>query len=343
MTTTHLRRARFSRVLGLALGCLLLPALAFAQNIPPRFVSKLPAKVLVELGGSTSLSIVATGTPAPTYQWRKNGVAIPGATNALLQVGPAASSDAGKYDLVATNSAGTRRSNATMVTVALAPAALNSAMTLTVSGEFKMGRESVPLGGDLDVVSATTAVDSDDPQTTINYTFTRLSPTKATLVLTQTAFDAELGAPLTITLNFRITFTQASNGAREATFTGIGQASASINGRTRRASISGRGTLTVVETSFSAMDFVTFGPNGERIVLIPANSFTAGGNSFTSVGPSSAAMTRLYPGDYRYTDSIPGSSRSLIYPDYPTSLYYRTLTDGVLFFPRATLIRTLSR
>jgi hypothetical protein len=61
------------------------------------------------------LSVAATGSPAPTYQWQKDGVAIAGATNATFQFNALNSSFAGTYTVVVSNSAGT---------VTSAPAAL---------------------------------------------------------------------------------------------------------------------------------------------------------------------------------------------------------------------------
>lgn len=66
-----------------------------------------------------SLSVTATGTPAPTYQWRRNGVNIGGATSSTYSVASATAGDAGNYDVVVTNSCGSVTSNAAIVTVEL--------------------------------------------------------------------------------------------------------------------------------------------------------------------------------------------------------------------------------
>ncbi|MCX6950587.1 MAG: immunoglobulin domain-containing protein [Verrucomicrobia bacterium] len=46
---------------------------------------------------------MATSTPAPTYQWRKNGVAIAGATNASYSIATALFSDEAGFTVVVTN------------------------------------------------------------------------------------------------------------------------------------------------------------------------------------------------------------------------------------------------
>jgi len=79
-----------------------------------------PAAQIVTAGESATFSVITTGTPAPTYQWRKAGVALVGnttATTATLSLTNVASSDAGAYDVVVTNSAGSVVSNPANLTV----------------------------------------------------------------------------------------------------------------------------------------------------------------------------------------------------------------------------------
>ncbi len=59
-------------------------------------------------GATASFSVTATGTPAPTYQWQKNSVAISGATSPTYTTPATVSGDNGAtYRCVVTNSAGT--------------------------------------------------------------------------------------------------------------------------------------------------------------------------------------------------------------------------------------------
>lgn len=62
------------------------------------------------VGSSISLSVQAAGVPAPTFQWRRNGIDIPGATTATLSINSAMPEDAGVYDCVATNTCGSTTS-----------------------------------------------------------------------------------------------------------------------------------------------------------------------------------------------------------------------------------------
>jgi hypothetical protein len=86
-------------------------------------ISTQPASQSVNAGASVTLSVVATGSPAPTYQWRKNGVLVSGATGASLTLANAQASDAGAYTVTVTNLAGIVTSSPAVLTVnAVGPA-----------------------------------------------------------------------------------------------------------------------------------------------------------------------------------------------------------------------------
>ena len=80
-----------------------------------------PTAVAVTAGGSVTFSVVATGTAPVTYQWRKDGVNISGATSATLTRSNLAAADAGNYTVVVTNSAGSTTSSAAALTFAAPP------------------------------------------------------------------------------------------------------------------------------------------------------------------------------------------------------------------------------
>ena len=82
----------------------------------PVFIT-LPASVSAAAGDAVTFSVATTGFPTPTYQWRKNGAAIAGATGATLTLRSAATSDAGRFDVVATNALGSVTSPIATLTV----------------------------------------------------------------------------------------------------------------------------------------------------------------------------------------------------------------------------------
>lgn len=76
-----------------------------------------PVDTTTEEGSPTVFSCTASANPSPTYQWRKGGVAISGATSATYTIAITQLSDAGAYDCVATNSQDSTTSNSATLTV----------------------------------------------------------------------------------------------------------------------------------------------------------------------------------------------------------------------------------
>ncbi|MEO5961436.1 MAG: immunoglobulin domain-containing protein, partial [Opitutaceae bacterium] len=89
-------------------------------HVPP-LITTHPAGTTVVAGSSLNLSVVATGTPAPTYQWRKNGAVIPGATAATSSIASVQPADAGGYSVVVSNSAGSVTSATATIAVNVPP------------------------------------------------------------------------------------------------------------------------------------------------------------------------------------------------------------------------------
>jgi len=68
-------------------------------------------------GALFSITIVADGVPAPTYQWQFAGAPIDGATGATLEIDGVSVTDAGEYRCVVTNSCGEVTSAVVALTV----------------------------------------------------------------------------------------------------------------------------------------------------------------------------------------------------------------------------------
>jgi lysophospholipase L1-like esterase len=110
-----------------------------------------PTSRIVQLNGGASLGALATGT-APSYQWRRDGSPLSGETNAWLDIEGAQLSDAGAYDVTASNSAGVATSLVAVLAVNRPPVAgqdrigaiQNAAVAVDVSR--LLGNDSDPDG-----------------------------------------------------------------------------------------------------------------------------------------------------------------------------------------------------
>ena len=98
------------------------------------------ASLTVAEGASAAFSVVATGTAPLSYQWRRNGVDISGATATSFNTGPTVAADTGaRFSVLISNSAGQAASAEAILTVTPAgpqppPAAVAPAITVHPSG-----------------------------------------------------------------------------------------------------------------------------------------------------------------------------------------------------------------
>lgn len=91
---------------------------------PPNMAPSITVQPLSQsapAGATVTLTVGASGTPSPTFQWRRDGTLIPGATGSTYTVASLTAADAGTYTAVATNAAGIATSNGATLTIATAP------------------------------------------------------------------------------------------------------------------------------------------------------------------------------------------------------------------------------
>jgi hypothetical protein len=81
-----------------------------------------PSSQTVVTSGTATFSVAAAGDPAPSVQWRRNGLNIPGATSATLTLGNVSPDQAGIYTVFVSNPGGSVTSSNT-VTLTVNPAA----------------------------------------------------------------------------------------------------------------------------------------------------------------------------------------------------------------------------
>ena len=104
-------------------------------------ITSAPMNQTNALGGSATLSVVATSTDPLTYQWRFNGVDISGATNSIYTRTNLQAKDGGTYSAVVRNSAGAV-TNSALLTVSIPYLAANSLRSTNGNFEFLFGGQT---------------------------------------------------------------------------------------------------------------------------------------------------------------------------------------------------------
>jgi hypothetical protein len=88
-----------------------------AATAAPKITTQ-PANQTVSVGQAATFAVAASGNPAPTYQWQKNGANVSGATLASYSTPATVATDTGtKFDVVVSNSAGSLTSTSAALTV----------------------------------------------------------------------------------------------------------------------------------------------------------------------------------------------------------------------------------
>lgn len=90
---------------------------AYIEATPPPDITDHPDSQTVVPGAAVSFSVTATGSGTLSYQWRKGGSSIGGATGASYQIPAAQTGDAGIYDVIVSNDGVAATSNAATLVV----------------------------------------------------------------------------------------------------------------------------------------------------------------------------------------------------------------------------------
>lgn len=130
-------------------------------NVPVSIFAQ-PEDVAVAAGGQVSLKVSATGTQPLTYQWRKNGQNIPGATQAVYEF---AADSAASYDVQVNNVVGLIETSGVAKVLILVPPVLTvqpqetlvvnqnstAVLSVTASGSqplvYQWRKDGVPIAG----------------------------------------------------------------------------------------------------------------------------------------------------------------------------------------------------
>src|SRR5262249_56659456 len=73
-----------------------------ATPVPPSILTQ-PTSITVVAGAQAQFTVTAEGSSPLSFQWRKDGAAIPGATDATYTIAGASADKPGRYTLTVTN------------------------------------------------------------------------------------------------------------------------------------------------------------------------------------------------------------------------------------------------
>jgi hypothetical protein len=203
-----------------------------------------PASQSVELGAGVQFSVTVVNATAPTYQWRFNKTPIQGATQASYAIGAAGLTNSGKYDVLVTSGTVVLTSRAATLTVNLAPASLPIGTAIDEQVTVRAFGETDTETGAYQITSATALSDLEDNTSSYTYVYKRTSATKATLTLSGSFYDPDLGDRFGVVATYSLTFTGVSQtGERLATTAGKGTYLAPAGYTPRKVAFTFKGTM----------------------------------------------------------------------------------------------------
>jgi glucose/arabinose dehydrogenase len=118
----------------------------YSGNQSPAITDQ-PDNLTVNAGQPATFQVSATGTPPLSYQWRKGATNIPGATSATYTIPSAQTSDAGNYQVVVSNTAGSVTSQVATLTVNAFNAPPNASITTPAAGALYRGGDVISFSG----------------------------------------------------------------------------------------------------------------------------------------------------------------------------------------------------
>ena len=122
-----------------------------AVALGPPVISEQPFSVIANLGESIEFSVLASNAvPLPlTYQWKKNGVNIQGATTATLSIDNVQGNNAGSYFVEVTNQYGRSRSSNASLTLSQGNLYTQAQFDAAVQTGFDLGVKAVSSNSDI--------------------------------------------------------------------------------------------------------------------------------------------------------------------------------------------------
>jgi|GEM_PF-307023 len=258
-----------------------------------------PAAQDVPIGGNATFTVVASGTAPLTYQWRKNGTDIAGATASTLTLTGVSAADVADYSVVVTNSVDSVTSNAAALTVftPVLPAitagplsqTVNDGATVTFSvtatGTQPFSYQWKKNGTDiLGATSATLTLNAVSLASAGNYTVAVTNVagtvTSATAILTVNAVAPSITTPPAA---------QTINVGSNATFTVVASGTAPLGYQWQKGTVDIPGATSASYTVTNAQ--TTDAGNYRVVVSNAAGSVTSAAAALTVVTPQAPTIT----------------------------------------------------
>jgi hypothetical protein len=152
-----------------------------------------PASITVPVGQTATFSVSATGTGTLTYQWFKNGVAIPGATSSSYTTPPTVAGDTGSvFTVTVSNSAGSVTSGPATLTVQLPPPLAKSIVPSSATPPYNSSVLLVPtFSGGTAVIGSQGVGSSDITTSAVSGSSYPTPPLKSSVTYTLTVTDSK--------------------------------------------------------------------------------------------------------------------------------------------------------
>lgn len=113
---------------------------------PPK-ITQQPIGMFVNVGQTASFVVKASGSEPLRFQWRRNGSDLPGSTASTITIPNAQVEDAGSYDVVVRNEAGTATSVSANLAVMVTPPAIVTQPQDVVVGTGQTGTFTIVVTG----------------------------------------------------------------------------------------------------------------------------------------------------------------------------------------------------
>ena len=134
--------------------CLLLPAHSLAAS-PPPIITVQPSSQTVRLNDSVTFTVAASSGTTMTYQWRTNGVNIPGATLNTFNITSAGMADQQAYSVQVINGGGTVISSNALLVVTNPPIRLSTSGSTSLTPAGFSFQLSVTVGSTYVILAST--------------------------------------------------------------------------------------------------------------------------------------------------------------------------------------------